>query len=54
MIMMVVVVVIMFIIKITGGGGGGSIYNCIPETNHVSRVYTTDAVLQLQFMVHVM
>jgi hypothetical protein len=26
----------------------------IPETNHVSRVYNVAAVLQLQFMVHVM
>jgi hypothetical protein len=29
------------------------IYNYIPETNHVSRVYTVTAILQLQFIVHV-
>ena len=30
------------------------IYNCIPETNHVSRVCSVAAVLYLQFMLHVM
>jgi hypothetical protein len=30
------------------------IYNYIPETNHVSRVYSVAAVLCLQHMVHVM
>jgi hypothetical protein len=30
------------------------IYNYIPETNHVSRVYNVSAVLYLQFMLHVM
>jgi len=30
------------------------IYNYTPETNHVSRVYSIVAILQLQFMVHVM
>jgi len=30
------------------------IYNYIPETNHVSRVYNVAAVLYLQFMLHVM
>jgi hypothetical protein len=29
-------------------------YNCIPETNHVSRVYSVAAILYLQFMVHAM
>jgi hypothetical protein len=29
------------------------IYNCIPETNPVSRVYTVVAVLYLQFVLHV-
>ena len=28
--------------------------NYIPETNHVSRVYTVAAVLYLQFVLHVM
>jgi len=30
------------------------IYNYIPETNHVSWVYTFAAVLYLQFVLHVM
>jgi len=30
------------------------IYNYIPETNHVSRVYSVGAVLYLQFVLHVM
>ena len=29
-------------------------YNCIPETNHVSRVEDVAAILQLQFMVKVL
>ena len=29
------------------------IYNYIPETNHVSTVYSFAAVLYLQFMVHI-
>jgi hypothetical protein len=31
-----------------------NIYNYIPETNHVSRVYSGAAVLYLQFVLHVM
>jgi len=30
------------------------IYNNIPETNHVSRVYGVAAVVYLQFVLHVM
>jgi hypothetical protein len=30
------------------------IYNCMPETNHVSRVYSAEAVMYLQFMLRVM
>ena len=30
------------------------IYNYIPETNHVSIVYSSAAVLYLQFVLHVM
>jgi len=30
------------------------IYNDIPKTNHVSRVYSDAAVLNLQFVLHVM
>jgi hypothetical protein len=29
------------------------IHNYIPETNHVSRVYSAAAVLYLQFVLHV-
>jgi hypothetical protein len=28
-------------------------YNYIPETNHISRVYSVAAVLYLQFVLHV-
>jgi hypothetical protein len=30
------------------------IYNYVPETNHVSRLYSVAAVLYIQFMLHVM
>jgi len=30
------------------------IYYCIPETNHVSRVYTFAGIVYLQFMLHAM
>jgi hypothetical protein len=30
------------------------IYNYMPETNHVSRVYSVASMLYLEFMVHVM
>jgi hypothetical protein len=30
------------------------IYNYIPETNHVSMVYSVAAVLYLKFMLHIM
>jgi len=30
------------------------IYNYVPETNHVSRVYSVAAVLYVQFVLHVM
>ena len=30
------------------------IYNYIPETNHVSGVYSASALLYLQFLLHVM
>jgi hypothetical protein len=29
------------------------IYNYVPETNHVSRVYSVAAILYLQFVLHV-
>ena len=44
------VVVILLIIIILMQG----IYNYIPQTNHVSRVYSVAAVLYLQFVLHVM
>ena len=31
-----------------------SIYNYIPETNHVARVYSVAVLLYLQFVLHVM
>jgi hypothetical protein len=31
-----------------------SIQNCIPETNHISNVCNVAAILNLQFMVHIM
>jgi len=30
------------------------IYNYIPETNHMSRLYSVAAVIYLQFVLHVM
>jgi hypothetical protein len=30
------------------------IYDFIPETNHVSRIYSVAAVLYIQFVLHVM
>ena len=30
------------------------IYNYMPETNHVARVYGVEAVVYLQFVVHVL
>jgi hypothetical protein len=30
------------------------IYNCIPETNHVSRIDSVVAVLYIQFVLHVL
>jgi hypothetical protein len=43
--------IIIIIILITFMQG---IYNYIPETNHVSRVYIVAAVLHLPFVLHVM
>jgi len=44
-IMLVIIIIIMLLITITQG-----IYNYIPETNHVSIVYSFTAVLFLQFV----
>ena len=45
MMVMVVVVMVIIIIIISSSSSSSSIYNCIPETNHISKVYTIDAVL---------
>jgi len=45
-----IVTIIIIILVITFIQG---IYNYIPETNHVSRVYSFAAVLYLQFVLHV-
>jgi len=42
------------IILIIGTTFMQGIYNYIPETNHVSRVYSDATVLYLQFVLHVM
>ena len=47
----IVIIIIIIILAITIMQG---IYNYIPETNHVSRVYTVAAVVYLQFVLHVM
>ena len=44
-------IIIIIIIVITFMQG---IYNYVPETNRVSRVYCVAAVLYLKFMLHVM
>ena len=41
-------IIIIFIIFMQG------IYNYMPETNHVSRVYSVSVVLYLRFVVHEM
>jgi len=44
----VIIITILVIAFIQG------IHNYIPETNHISSVYSVAAVLYLQFMLHVM
>jgi len=46
---LIIIVIITLVITFMLG-----IYNDIPETNHVSRVYRVAAVLYLQFVLHVM
>ena len=48
-VVVVVVIITIFVITFIQG-----IYNHIPETNHVSRVYCVAAVLHFQFVLHVM
>jgi uncharacterized membrane protein len=45
-VVVVVVIIIIILMQV--------IYNYIPETNHVSRVYSVAAVLYLQFVLHEM
>jgi len=48
----VIIIIIIIIIHVTTFMQG--IYNYIPDKNHVSRVYSVAAVLNLQFVLHVM
>jgi len=50
-VLVVVVVTIIIILDVTIMQG---IYSYIPETNHVSRVYSVTAVPYLLFVLHVM
>jgi hypothetical protein len=50
-IIIIIIIIIIMLYYITFMLG---IYNCIPETNHVSRVYSVAAVLYLHFVLHVM
>jgi peptidoglycan biosynthesis protein MviN/MurJ (putative lipid II flippase) len=47
----IIIIIIIIILVITCMKG---IYNYIPETNHISRIYTVAAVLYLQSVLHVM
>ena len=47
----ITIIIIIIILVITFMQG---IYNYMPETNHVSRVYNVGAALYLQFVLHVM
>ena len=44
----IIIIIISFIVSMQG------IYNYMPETNHVPRVYSVAAVLYLQSVLHVM
>ena len=48
-IIIIIIIIIIHLITFMRG-----IYNYIPETNHVSRVYSVAAILYLQFVLHVM
>jgi hypothetical protein len=43
-----IIIIIILVITFLQG-----IYNYVPETNHLSRVYSVAAVLYLQFVLHV-
>ena len=46
-----IIIIIIIIFAITYMQG---IYNCIPETNHVARVYSVAVALYLESVLHVM
>jgi membrane protein YdbS with pleckstrin-like domain len=48
LIIIIIIIIIILVITIMQG-----IYNYIPETNHVYRVYSVGAVMYLQFVLHV-
>ena len=50
-VIIIIIIIIINILVITFMQG---IYNYIPETNHVYRVYSVAAVLYLQSVLHVM
>jgi hypothetical protein len=52
-VVVVVVVVIIIIIIIIIISFMQGIHTYIPETNHVSRVYSVEAILRLLFVVHI-
>ena len=45
----IIIIIVILVATFTHG-----IYNYIPETNHVYRIYSVTAVLYLQFVLHVM
>ena len=48
-IIIIIIIIIIFITTFVQG-----IYNCIPRTNHVSKVYSVSTILYSQFILHVM
>jgi hypothetical protein len=44
-----IIIIIIFVITFTQ-----DIYNYVPETNHIPKLYTAAAILLLQYMVHIM
>ena len=50
--MIIIIIIIIIIILVINFIKG--IYSYVPETDHVSRIYSVAAVLYLQFLLHVM
>jgi ABC-type nitrate/sulfonate/bicarbonate transport system permease component len=48
-VIIIIIIIIMLVITLLHG-----IYNYVPETNHVSRVYSVETILYLQFVLHIM